>query len=108
MEQCRPAAHVWFPSLSALPLELAKRAEHSRSVKSVFIAAIDENIALARGEPLPEVKSLPLWFALLAWEPRIKDSSLVADLTDTLATKLAETQRNTQARFAGRTSGDDG
>ncbi len=82
---------VWFPSaISALPAEVANRADQSRSDKNKFIAAIDENIVRAKGEPLPEVKSLPVWFALLAWEPRIRESSLVADLTDSLVTSLAE------------------
>ncbi len=43
-----------------------------------------------RANRFRKVKPLPLWFALLAWEPKIKDSSLVADLSDSLATKLAE------------------
>jgi hypothetical protein len=81
---------VWFRSLSALPADIANQAEHCRSAKNEFLAAIDENMVSARGEPLPEVRSLPFWFALLAWEPRIKESSFVADLTDSLATKLAE------------------
>jgi hypothetical protein len=68
---------AWFPSLSVLPADFAKQADRSLSVNNEFIARIDENIALVRGKPLPEVKSLPFWFALLAWEPRIKESSLV-------------------------------
>jgi hypothetical protein len=81
---------VWFPPIFALSAELLNRVDRSRSTKNAFLAAIDENLVSARGHPIPEVKSLPLWFALLAWEPRIKRISRVADLTSSLATRLVE------------------
>ena len=82
---------IWFPRISSIPSDLSDMAEDCRSAKTAFLAAIDENIMSARGQPIPEVNSLPFWFAVLAWEPKIKDVAEVADLTarftDCLASK---------------------
>ncbi len=80
---------VWFPTLSSMAGDLADQAGQYRSAKTMFLAAIDENIAGARRQPLPRVKSLPFWFAVLAWEPRIKEVAEVADLTEQLAESMA-------------------
>jgi len=80
---------VWFPSMSSVTSGLADKAEHCRSAKKTFLAAIDENISSARRQPIPEVKSLPFWFAVLAWEPKIKEVTEVADLTTQLADRIA-------------------
>jgi len=55
------------------------------------MAAIDENIVSTVGCPIPEVQSLPLWFSLLAWEPIIRDVVEVADLSEPLAARIAQT-----------------
>jgi len=75
---------VWFPPLANVLDGLADEVERCRSAKKTFLAAIDENIVSARLQPIPEVKSLPFWFAVLAWEPKIREVSEVADLTKRL------------------------
>jgi hypothetical protein len=80
---------IWFPPVASLPNDLISAAEDCRSAKKAFLAAIDENIMSARRQPIPEVKSLPFWFAVLAWEPKIKDVTEVADLTFQFADRLA-------------------
>lgn len=82
---------VWFPPISSMPADFASRAEACRSAKKAFLAAIDENMVLARDQPMPEVNSLPLWFTLLAWEPKIKEVIEIADLSDSLASRIAQT-----------------
>ncbi len=73
---------VWFPPLSDVADGLAEQAERCRTAKKTFLAAIDENIMSAKHQPIPEVKSLPLWFAVLAWEPKIKQAVEIANLAE--------------------------
>jgi len=80
---------VWFPSLPPAWGDLTGQTEECRSAKRAFLAAIDENIRSARRQPIPEVKSLPFWFAVLAWEPKIKEVTEVADLTEELTDHVA-------------------
>jgi len=72
---------IWFPPISSLPTELTTLAEDCRSSMNSFVAAVDENVMSAKRQPIPEVKSLPFWFSVLAWEPKIKSVAEVADLT---------------------------
>jgi hypothetical protein len=81
---------VWFPPVANMPADRAGQAEACRSAKKAFLAAIDENMILARGRPIPEVQSLPFWFTLLAWEPRIHEVTQVADLSDALAIRMMQ------------------
>ena len=80
---------VWFPPLSGMTDGLADQTEYRRTAKKTFLAAIDENIISAKQQPIPEVKTLPPWFAVIAWEPKIKETVLLADLTENLAGQVA-------------------
>jgi len=75
---------IWFPPLPNALDDLADQTERCRTAKKEFLAAIDENVISARLQPIPEVKSLPFWFSILAWEPRIREVVEVADLTELL------------------------
>ena len=81
---------IWFPPLSTLSLELKQEVEEFLSLKKNFLDAIDENIWSAKGTPLPAVSSLPKWFYLLAWEPKIKEVKLEVELTDQLLETLTQ------------------
>jgi len=85
--------HAWFPQLISMREELIDSAEQCRSAKNAFLSAIDENIAGAVGQPIPEVKSLPFWFSLLTWEPKIKEVVEIADLTNQLVTDIIKQSR---------------
>lgn len=84
---------IWFPPVATMPANLAGRIEACRSAKKAFLAAVDENMVLATGRPIPEVQSLPFWFPLLAWEPRIREVAQVADLSDALAGRMMQASR---------------
>jgi hypothetical protein len=81
---------LWFPPVSHMPSDFTHQVETCRAARKAFLAAIDENMVLAKDQPIPEVQSLPLWFDLLAWEPRIKTVSEVADLSESFATRMAQ------------------
>jgi len=84
---------VWFPPVSTVTDALACQADECRSAKQAFLAAIDTNLMSAKGQPIPSVRELPFWFAVLAWEPKIRDVTEAADLTGQLASRLAERSR---------------
>ena len=82
---------IWFPPLSTLSSELKQEVEDCLSFKKNFLDAIDENIIRsAKGTPLPAVSSLPKWFYLLAWEPKIKEVNQEVELTDQLLETLTQ------------------
>jgi hypothetical protein len=81
---------VWFPSLFALPEKFSSEADACRSAKDAFLSAVDENMASAKRQPIPQVNSLPFWFGVLAWEPKIKEVTEVANLTDQLVDRLVD------------------
>lgn len=83
-------ADVWFPSLKALPEEMTLLADRCRSNRQKFLTSIDSNLTSSKNQPIPEVKALPFWFAVLAWEPRIRKVNEVADLTSQLVDGLKE------------------
>jgi hypothetical protein len=78
---------VWFPALSVLPAEVAKRAEQSRAVKNAFLAAIDEK---ARGAILAlNMKEVPV-----AGDVSLADIAAKAEgLADTIVQRRVEQQR---------------
>lgn len=78
---------VCIPTMSSLSADQITMTEKCRSAKKAFMSAIDENVMSSTNHPIPEVKSLPFWFPMLAWEPKIK-SVIVEDLTDELTGRL--------------------
>ncbi len=84
---------VWFPPISQMLPGFAGHAAACHSAKEAFLSALDENLVLARGKPMPEFGTVSRRRRLLPWEPRIKEVMASVDLTQEIVTQLLETTR---------------
>jgi len=75
---------VWFPEPTP---ELKAQLQAVQSARERFVAALDENMTASRRQPVPE-ENMPYRVALLPWEPKLLDTSSVADLTADVAKGL--------------------
>jgi len=76
---------VWFGEPSS---ELRAKLSAAHSAKERFIAALDENMAAMRGQPMPDV-NLPYRTFLLPWEPTVRSvEHFEEDLTAAVAKGL--------------------
>jgi hypothetical protein len=78
---------VWFPAEGEASADFEDQVARAAASEQQFLAAIDENMATSKGQPFPEVNPPPL-YALLPWEPHIREVSVCADLTTDLADAL--------------------
>ena len=80
-------AAAYFPAQGDWPDEFRAAVSAAAAHKQRFLAAIDENMTTAKGQPFPEVNP-PAFWSYLPFEPKIRDVSPPADLTDRLLSAL--------------------
>ena len=80
---------VWFPPIHALSDGCRTELERVKAIREAFLAALDENLKSADGLAFPLVRA-PRWFKFIPyeWEPKIRRTVPLADLTLELASAL--------------------
>ena len=78
---------AWFPSRDRWDEALEAAASQARIGCQTFAGAIDENVMSAAGRPIPDINVSRLSNAL-AWRPKVRNVTNVADLSDGLITAL--------------------
>lgn len=74
---------IWFPDVGSLSANLTQQIDAVLSARRKFLAALQQNLVSSVGMPFPLVHTpLVYQFIPYEWEPSVKMSTEVADLTE--------------------------